>query len=472
MKHIFTLFFCATLVSNIAFGQAPIPNGDFENWSNSSGADHPSGWSTSDQIVTGLPFGLSSPGGVSQEANPANVASGSYSALLNTRGVAIPTLGTVTFAGSMTLGTYGFTLSNFQTTLGGVAYADRPDSIEFSYKYLLPVGAIDSGIVRVNLTRATPHDGTVTVGTATVYAYYSSSFTTTKAKINYFSALDPDTLKIQAQSSAALFMGGADNAQLWLDDMHFTGLDTIFKAYLFPKTSQVVCAGDPIAIRTDEIPGDSYVWFRDGNTLPNTAYKITPAVSGGYSVLVSHEGALYVSDTIYVTVNPLPVVVYSGPQDTVCDNGGTVELSGGIPAGGTYAGTGVRSGVFNPANAPLGDRDIRYTYTDNNGCSATSDNLSFYVAGCSLGVDVLQSYAQINVYPNPAFNTLFITGNNKVVGSKARMYDVQGRLLMVADIQSDQTAVDLSGMSAGCYTLIVSDSANTLLAKAKVVVAR
>jgi hypothetical protein len=472
MRKIFTLFVSAALMSNFALGQAAIPNGDFENWNNSNGADHPSTWSTSDQIVTGLPFGLSSPGTITQEINPANVASGTSSVLLTTKSVAIPTLGNVTFAGSMTLGSYGFTLSGFQVTLGGVAYTDRPDSVEFSYKYDLPVGANDSGVVKVNLTRATAHDGTVTVGSATVYTFYSSNFTTVKAKINYFSALSPDTLKIQAQSSTSLFMGGADNAQLWLDNMHFKGLDTVFKVYLFPKSDQARCAGDSIYIRTDDISGDSYAWFLNGASLPYTNYKIRANTSGGYAVLVSHHGALYISDTINLTVNPLPIVTFTGTQDTVCDDGGTIEIFGGSPAGGTYRGRGVNAGVFNPANVPVGDATIRYTYTDNNGCRATATNKAFYVVGCSLGVDILQSDAQVNVYPNPAYNTIYITGNNKMIGGSANMYDVQGRLVNTIYLRDGRTAADVSDLSAGWYTIVISDAANKPLAKAKLTLAR
>lgn len=472
MRKIFTLFLSAVLVSNCAFGQAAIPNGDFENWNNSNGADHPTTWSTSDQIVTGLPFGLSSPGTITQETDPANVASGISSVLLTTKAVAIPTLGNVTFAGSMTLGSYGFNLSGFQVTLGGVAYSDRPDSIEFSYKYDLPVGANDSGIVKVNLTRATAHDGTVTVGSATVYTFYSSSFTTVKAKINYFSALNPDTLKMQAQSSTSLFMGGADNARLWLDNMHFTGLDTVFKVYLFPKSDPTRCAGDSIYIRTDDIPGDSYAWFLNGASIPYTTYKIRANSSGGYAVLVSHNGALYISDTINLTVNPLPIVTFTGMQDTLCDDGGTIEIFGGSPAGGFYSGRGVRAGVFNPANVSPGDVNIRYTYTDSNGCRATAINKAYYVVGCSLGVDILQPDAQVNVYPNPVYNTLYITGNDKVLGGSASIYDMQGRLVNGIYLHDGQTAIDVSSLSAGSYTVIVSDAGNKHLATARLILAK
>ena len=471
MKKIFTLLFSAVLISHLAFGQAAIPNGDFENF-NTGGALDPTGWSTSDDLVTGLGLGLASPGSVVQDTNATNVYSGHSSVLLSTKAVAIPTLGNLTFAGSMSLGRYGFSISNLQVTLGGTAYTDRPDSIVFAYKYTLPVGANDSAIVTVNLTKATAHDGTIAVGSAKLYLYYTSSFAIAKAKINYFSAQNPDTLKIQAQSSAALFMGGADGAQLWLDSLHFSGLDTAFKVYLTPNGLQKKCVGDTIQIRTDDISGDSYAWYIDGTLLPDTAYRIRTGTAGSYSLVVTHDGTLYNSDTVTMIVNPLPLVSLTGPEDTVCDNGSTVQLAGGSPAGGVYSGRSINAGVLNPANAPLGNNTIRYTYTDSNGCRASATATLIYVAGCSLGIEILQSDAQISIYPNPAFDILFVKGNTKIIGTTVSVYDVQGRLIKSLDISVEQTAISLSNMSAGLYTVIISDTSSKMMAKAKVVLAK
>ncbi len=66
-----------------------------------------------------------------------------------------------------------------------------------------------------------------------------------------------------------------------------------------------------------------------------------------------------------MTVNDLPTVSHT-PFTAVCANNGTVALSGGSPAGGTYSGTGVTAGNFDPAQ---GTQTITYTYIDGNGCS-------------------------------------------------------------------------------------------------------
>lgn len=77
------------------------------------------------------------------------------------------------------------------------------------------------------------------------------------------------------------------------------------------------------------------------------------------------------SNEITVTVNPLPTVTLANFDD-VCIDAAEVTLAGGSPAGGTYSGTGVTAGKFNPATAGEGTHTITYTYNDGCEASATS----------------------------------------------------------------------------------------------------
>ncbi len=76
------------------------------------------------------------------------------------------------------------------------------------------------------------------------------------------------------------------------------------------------------------------------------------------------------SCTFTITVNALPVVSCPG-NIVVCIDDAPFVLTGGSPAGGTYSGTGVSMGEFDPATAGLGIHTITYMYTDGNGCTAS-----------------------------------------------------------------------------------------------------
>jgi hypothetical protein len=78
------------------------------------------------------------------------------------------------------------------------------------------------------------------------------------------------------------------------------------------------------------------------------------------------------SDTSNITVNSLPTVTLSSLA-AVCAGAPTFALTGGSPSGGTYTGTGVSSGNFDPSTAGAGTHTITYTYTDGNTCTNTAN---------------------------------------------------------------------------------------------------
>ncbi|MBL7717773.1 MAG: SBBP repeat-containing protein [Flavipsychrobacter sp.] len=70
-----------------------------------------------------------------------------------------------------------------------------------------------------------------------------------------------------------------------------------------------------------------------------------------------------------ITVNPAPVINFPALSDICADNPLTLNMA--TPPGGTYTGTGVSNGVFNPLVSGTGNFNITYTYTDMNNCTAS-----------------------------------------------------------------------------------------------------
>jgi len=95
----------------------------------------------------------------------------------------------------------------------------------------------------------------------------------------------------------------------------------------------------------------------------------TTPVGNGYRIrVVASDPATVGSDNgSDLTIHALPTVTQS-PFTDVCSNGSPVSLIGGSPAGGSYSGTGVSSGNFDPSVAGAGSTSITYTFTDLNGC--------------------------------------------------------------------------------------------------------
>ncbi|MFN6382374.1 MAG: T9SS type A sorting domain-containing protein [Bacteroidota bacterium] len=72
--------------------------------------------------------------------------------------------------------------------------------------------------------------------------------------------------------------------------------------------------------------------------------------------------------TYPVIVHPLPIVT-AGSYGPTCVTASPLSLSG-LPAGGTWSGSGVSGSTFTPSVAGAGTIRIYYSYTDENGCSS------------------------------------------------------------------------------------------------------
>ncbi len=111
-----------------------------------------------------------------------------------------------------------------------------------------------------------------------------------------------------------------------------------------------------------------------------TANRFNPSVAGTGTQIIyyTYTATNGCSSTASATilVNPTPVVSQTS-FSPACINSSPITLSGGSPIGGTYSGSQVVNGVFNPQTAGLGTFLITYSYTNGNGClSSASSNIT------------------------------------------------------------------------------------------------
>lgn len=138
------------------------------------------------------------------------------------------------------------------------------------------------------------------------------------------------------------------------------------------KLSDVtICEGDTAK---PTLPGGtSYSWTPNYNISNNntSSPKLYPTVTTKYIVSISDACNNIQKDSLIVTVNLKATVTLNDFND-VCAGSSAFTLSGGSPAGGTYSGTGVSAGKFNPSVTGAGTFNITYSYTNINGCTATA----------------------------------------------------------------------------------------------------
>jgi hypothetical protein len=166
---------------------------------------------------------------------------------------------------------------------------------------------------------------------------------------------------------------------------------------------QSVCEGTQVTLSGSG--ADTYTW--DNGVDDGVAF--TPASAGTVTYEVTGEDANGCENTaiVDVTVNALPTVTLDS-FTSLCDNGGLFTLTGGLPAGGVYSGSGVSNGEFDPSIG-ADTYVITYTYEDGNGCS-NSETATIVVDPCA-GIEAGDVNA-LSVFPNPASTELNVVFEN------------------------------------------------------------
>ncbi|MDQ3047145.1 MAG: T9SS type A sorting domain-containing protein [Bacteroidota bacterium] len=200
-------------------------------------------------------------------------------------------------------------------------------------------------------------------------------------------------------------------------------------------------------------PGASYLW----NTSVTTQ-TLTVNASGTYYVTVTNGSSCSASDSVNITINPLPVIVFAPFTSAVCLQAAPFTLTA-TPAGGTFFGTGVSAGMFDPATAGVGTHSVTYGVVDGNGCSnSVSQNIN--VQDCT-GIEEMLSGYDVTVYPNPTTGAFSLTiANANLSELRISIVDIQGREVFTSmdkNVAGDfRKEISLENISKGIYYIRLS----------------
>jgi hypothetical protein len=214
-------------------------------------------------------------------------------------------------------------------------------------------------------------------------------------------------------------------------------------------TSTSVCTGNPVTLTGSGAA--TYTW--DNSVMDGVSF--VPASTATYVVTGTDLNGCTGTDTIVVTVNPLPTVAGSATSNTVCASDAPVTLTGS-PAGGTWSGTGVTGTTFTPSVAGTGTHTATYQYTDANGCDGSA-TVTITVNAC-VGIIEATSADGINVYPNPTEGkfSLSITEDATMI-----IYNSIGEMLFAQEVKAGTTTVDLQNYANGIYLVSIVKPTST-----------
>lgn len=121
--------------------------------------------------------------------------------------------------------------------------------------------------------------------------------------------------------------------------------------------------GESITMQTTDTL--SNVIINNSTSVQIVTYTVTPIAPTNSCTSTG------LAQIITVTVNPSPVVSFSGLNSNYCSNTSAQTLIG-TPTGGAFNGAGISGNLFTPSVASPGTHIITYTYTDTNGCTDSS----------------------------------------------------------------------------------------------------
>lgn len=178
---------------------------------------------------------------------------------------------------------------------------------------------------------------------------------------------------VNAISSAGTYSLTSQPSREFLVGYKLSGKPTITSP--FGKDTVPICSGDT-AFLSNATTGLTYQWLKNGSVLPSDTLPTLKVLStGNYSLIVSNGTICNdTSNTLYVANFNKPNVSLA-PIPSTCSNEFSVQLSGGIPAGGSYSSAFSSGNLFVVNNSGPGQFKVTYKFTDANGCSDTSSQL-------------------------------------------------------------------------------------------------
>ena len=166
-------------------------------------------------------------------------------------------------------------------------------------------------------------------------------------------------------------------------------------------------------------------------------------------------GATANTTPISVNINELPNVTLSNFTN-VYANDEPLTLTGGLPEGGNYYGTGITGNIFDPAVAGEGTHTIRYVYSDANSCE--SEATAEIEVMAPAGISAFDNGTYIKIYPNPN-NGIF---NIKINSKESKDINISvinqiGMNVYNKNINSKESdfSIDLSNFTSGIYFVTI-----------------
>ncbi len=235
----------------------------------------------------------------------------------------------------------------------------------------------------------------------------------------------------------------------------------------FTASPLTVCVGDTVQF-TDLTTGGnltSWDWSFFGGVASNVNAQnptVTYSTSGSYSVQLTAGDSLgqtTKSKGAYITVVDPPVRPSTiGGSATVCQDSVATYACPNVagyfyvwtlPA--TWSGSSITSSIITTVGTTSGTISVQ----SSNACGlSTARTKAVTVINCAVGIDDVTS-SVLNIYPNPASESLMISTDGKLVNNNIRIVDMLGKTVLNDKLLNNTHKIDINSLSKGMYFLVI-----------------
>jgi gliding motility-associated-like protein len=133
--------------------------------------------------------------------------------------------------------------------------------------------------------------------------------------------------------------------------------------------SSAICQGSTLDLNVTDYTNVTYQWMNDSTAIASgTAAVNTINAAGSYYVVATSACGTFISDTVNISVNSLPVVTLDDATSTTCDSSIVLTASGGISYLWSPAGSLNDATLSAPLASPQEGTIYIVAVTDTNGC--------------------------------------------------------------------------------------------------------
>lgn len=233
-----------------------------------------------------------------------------------------------------------------------------------------------------------------------------------------------------------------------------------------------ICIGESVRFNAGSFPNNPiYIW-----STGSLDSAITVSTPGTYIVKVQNADGCFDRDTVHVAVHPNPTL----NSVAVVDNGDNSFTFNAIGAQHVTSykwdfgdGTAPDSAAGMPPQVihsftTAGEYTV--TLTLYNDCNEVVRSVLIKVDAPPTGVDELASLKkEIRIYPNPGKETVTISHNNSVKINRIELYNLSGQRVLSVDVRADKQQINVSGMAAGIYNVLINTDKGSITKKLEVI---